>query len=218
MGIPNMLFVSEQTPKGPRQVEIYSRLLEGQIIFLNGEINDVMAETIIAQLLYLESKEFEGDIRIYINSPGGVISAGLAIYDTMQCIKCNVATICVGQAASMAAILLAAGTQGKRMAFPNSTVMIHQPLGGALGQATEIDIQAKELDRVKKLLDDILVYHTGQPLGVIENDTNRDFFLTAEKAVQYGLVDKIIRAGEGVVYSGRYPGPSYRATHRSYRE
>jgi ATP-dependent Clp protease, protease subunit len=199
MGIPNILFVSEQTPGGLRQVEIYSRLLEGQIIFLNGEINDDMAETIIAQLLYLEAKEFEGDIRIYINSPGGVISSGLAIYDTMQCIKCNVATICIGEAASMAAILLAAGTKGKRMAFPNARIMIHQPLGGAQGQASDIQIQAKEMDRVKKLLDDILVYHTGQPIEVIEKDTDRDFFLSAEEAIEYGLIDKIIKAGEGVV-------------------
>jgi ATP-dependent Clp protease protease subunit len=199
MGIPNMLFVSDQTPEGPRQVEIYSRLLDEQIIFLNGEINDDMAETIIAQLLYLEAKEFEGDIRIYINSPGGVITAGLAIYDTMECIKCNVATICVGQAASMAAILLAAGTKGKRMAFPNARIMIHQPLGGAQGQASDIQIQAKEMNRAKNVLDDILVYHTGQPIEVIEKDTDRDFFLSAEDAIKYGLIDKIIRAGEGVV-------------------
>ena len=143
MGIPNMLFVSEQTQQGPRQLDLYSRLLDEQIIFLNGEIDDEMAESIIAQLLYLEAQDFEGDIRIYINSPGGVITAGLAIYDTMQCIKCNVATICVGQAASMAAILLAAGTKGKRMAFPNARVMIHQPLGGAQGQASDIQSRQK---------------------------------------------------------------------------
>ena len=193
-----MLFVSKQTPQGPSQMDLYSRLLDEQIIFLNGEINDDMAESIIAQLLYLEAQEFEGDIRIYINSPGGVITAGLAIYDTMQCIKCNV-TICVGQADSMAAILLASGTKGKRMAFPNARVMIHQPLGGAEGQASDIQIQAKEMNRAKNLLDDILVYHTGQPIEVIEKDTDRDFFLTAEKALEYGLIDKIIKAGEGVV-------------------
>jgi len=180
-------------------MDLYSHLLDKQIIFLNGDINVDMAESIIAQLLYLEDKDFEGDIRIYINSPGGVISAGLAIYDTMQCMKCNVATICIGEAASMAAVLLAAGTEGRRMAFPNARVMIHQPLGSMQGQATEIDIQAKELDRVKKVLDNILVYHTGQPIEVIENDTNRDFFLTAEMAVEYGIIDKIIRAGEGVL-------------------
>lgn len=199
MGIPDMLFVSEQTPEGPRQVEIYSRLLDEQIIFLSGEINDDMAKTVVAQLLFLESKEFEGDIRIYINSPGGVITAGLAIYDTMQCIKCSVATICGGQASSMAAILMAAGTKGKRMAFPNARIMIHQPLGGAEGQASDIQIQAKEMNRMKKLLDDILVYHTGQSIEVIEKDTDRDFFLSAEEAIEYGLIDKIINAGEGVI-------------------
>jgi ATP-dependent Clp protease protease subunit len=174
-------------------------MLDGQIIFLNGEINEDMAESIIAQLLYLEAQESEGDIRIYINSPGGVITAGLAIYDTMQCIRCNVATICVGQAASMAAILLAGGTKGKRMAFPNARMLIHQPLGGAQGQASDIQIQAKEINRAKNRLDEILVYHTGQPLEVIEKDTDRDFFLSAEEAVEYGLIDKIIKAKEGVV-------------------
>ncbi len=199
MTISHTFNVSEQTSHGPRQMDLYSYLLDHQIIFLNGDIDVDMAESIIAQLLYLEDKDFEGDIRIYINSPGGVISAGLAIYDTMQCMKCNVATICIGEAASMAAVLLAAGTKGRRMAFPNARVMIHQPLGSMQGQATEIDIQAKELDRVKRVLDNILVYHTGQPIEVIENDTNRDFFLTAEKAVEYGIVDRIIRAGEGVL-------------------
>ena len=199
MAIPNMLFVSKQTPQGPSQMDLYSRLLDEQIIFLNGEINDDTAESIIAQLIYLESKEFEGDIRIYINSPGGVITAGLAIYDTMQCIKCNIATICVGQADSMAAILLASGTKGKRMAFPNARVMIHQPPRGAEGQASDIQIQAKEMNRAKNLLDEILVYHTGQPMEVIEKDTDRDFFLSAEEAVEYGLIDKIIKVGEGVV-------------------
>ena len=199
MTISHTFNVSEQTSYGPRQMDLYSHLLNKQIIFLNGDIDVDMAESIIAQLLYLEDKEFEGDIRIYINSPGGIISAGLAIYDTMQCMKCNVATICIGEAASMAAVLLAAGTKGSRMAFPNARVMIHQPLGSMQGQATEIDIQAKELDRVKKVLDNILVYHTGQPIEVIENDTNRDFFLTAEKAIEYGIIDRIIRAGEGVL-------------------
>lgn len=199
MTIPKTLYVSEQTPQGPHLVDVYSRLLDDQIILLTGEINDDTAESIIAQLLYLESKDFEGDIRIYINSPGGMITAGLAIYDTMQCIKCSVATICVGQAASMAAVLLAAGAKGKRMAFPNARMMIHQPLGGAQGQASDIEIQAKEMGRVKKHLDEILVYHTGQPTEVIERDTDRDFFLTAEEAVEYGLIDRIVRAGEGVV-------------------
>ncbi len=199
MANPRMLFISEQTPNGPQTLDIYSRLLDKQIILLTGEINDDMAESIIAQLLYLESKDFEGDIHIYINSPGGVISAGLAIYDTMQCIKCSIETICIGQAASMAAILLAAGTDGKRVAFPNARMMIHQPLGGAQGQASDIDIQAKEMNRIKKRLDEILVYHTGQPLEVIEKDTDRDFFMTAEEAVEYDLIDRIVKAGEGVV-------------------
>ncbi len=199
MTIPKTLYVSEQTPDGPHLVDVYSRLLADQIILLTGEINDDTAESIIAQLLYLESKDFEGDIRLYINSPGGMITAGLAIYDTMQCIKCSVATICVGQAASMAAVLLAAGAKGKRMAFPNARMMIHQPLGGAQGQASDIEIQAKEMGRVKKHLDEILVYHTGQPTEIIERDTDRDFFLTAEEAVEYGLIDRIVRSGEGVV-------------------
>jgi ATP-dependent Clp protease protease subunit len=199
MAIPRTLYVSEQTPQGPQTLDVFSRLLDNQIILLTGEINDDMAESIIAQLLYLESKEFEGDIHIYINSPGGVISAGLAIYDTMQCIKCSVETICIGQAASMAAILLAAGTEGKRVAFPNARMMIHQPLGGAQGQASDIDIQAKEMNRVKKRLDEILVYHTGKPMEVIEKDTDRDFFMTAGEAIEYGLIDGIVRAGEGVV-------------------
>ncbi|MGB8217306.1 MAG: ATP-dependent Clp protease proteolytic subunit [Candidatus Methanoperedens sp.] len=199
MTIPRTLFIPEQTPNGPQTLDIYSRLLDEQIIFLTGEINDEMAESIIPQLLYLEAKDFEGDIHLYINSPGGVISAGLAIYDAMQCIKCSVETICVGQAASMAAILLAAGAEGKRVAFPNARMMIHQPLGGAQGQASDIAIQAKEMNRVKKRLDEILVYHTGKPMKVIEKDTDRDFFMTAEEAVEYGLIDRIVRAGEGVV-------------------
>jgi ATP-dependent Clp protease protease subunit len=199
MPVPKTFYISEQTLQGLRTLDIYSRLLDNQIILLTGEIDDDVAESIIAQLLYLEAKEFEGDIHLYINSPGGVISAGLAIYDTMQCIKCSVETICIGQAASMAAILLAAGHEGKRLAFPNARMMIHQPLGGAEGQASDIEIQAKEMNRVKKRLDEILVYHTGQPMEVIERDTDRDFFLTAEEAVKYGLIDRIVRAGEGVV-------------------
>lgn len=198
MVTPKLLYVSEQTPHGPHTLDIYSRLLDDQKIFLTGDINEDTAESIIAQLLYLEAKEFEGDIHFYINSPGGVIAAGLAIYDTMQCIKCSIETICVGQAASMAAILLAAGAEGKRVAFPNARMMIHQPLGGAQGQASDIEIQAKEMNRVKKRLDEILVYHTGQPMEVIERDTDRDFFFTAEEAVEYRLIDRIVRAGEGV--------------------
>ncbi|VVB86452.1 ATP-dependent Clp protease proteolytic subunit [uncultured archaeon] len=199
MAVPKTLYVSEQTPHGPQTLDIFSRLLDDQIIILTGEINDDTAENIIAQLLYLEAKEFEGDIHFYINSPGGVISAGLAIYDTMQCIKCSISTICMGQAASMAAVLLASGAKGKRLAFPNARMMIHQPLGGAQGQASDIDIQAKEINRLKKHLDEILVYHTGHPMEVIERDTDRDFFLSAEEAVEYGLIDRIVRAGEGIV-------------------
>ncbi len=195
MAAPKTLYV----PHGTQSVDIYSRLLDDQIIFLTGEINDDIAESIIAQLLYLESKDFEGDIQIYINSPGGLITSGLAIYDAMQCISCSVATICVGQASSMAAVLLSAGTNGKRMAFPDARMMIHQPLGGAQGQASDIEIQAKEMSRVKKRMNEILVYHTGQPMEVIERDTDRDFFLTAEEATKYGLIDRIVRAGEGVV-------------------
>ncbi len=199
MSIPKTLYISEQTPHGPYLVDVYSRLLYDQIIFLTGEINDDTAETIISQLLYLESKEFGGDIHFYINSPGGSVSAGLAIYDTMQCIKCSIETICLGQAASMAAVLLASGAKGKRKALPNSRMMIHQPLGGAEGQASDIEIQAKEMGRIKQHLNEILVYHTGQPMDVIERDTDRDFFLTAKEAVEYGLIDKIVRPGEGVM-------------------
>ena len=195
MAIHKALYVSH----GPHLMDIYSRLLDDQIIFLTGEINDESAENIIAQLLYLESKDFEGDIQIYINSPGGLITSGLAIYDTMQCIACSIATVCVGQATSMAAVLLAAGTKGKRTAFPDARMMIHQPLGGAQGQASDIAIQAKEMFRIKMRMNEILVYHTGQPMEVIERDTDRDFFLTAEEAVKYGLIDRMVRAGDGVV-------------------
>ncbi len=198
MVVPKLLYVSEQTPQGPHTLDIYSRLLDDQKVFLTGEINEDTSESVIAQLLYLESKDFEGDIQIYIDSPGGMVTAGLAIYDTMQCIKCSIQTICLGQAASMAAVLLAAGARGKRYAFPNARVMIHQPLGGAQGQASDIEIQAKEMARVKKHLNEILVYHTGQPMEVIEKDTDRDFFLSAEEAVGYGLIDGVMRAGEGV--------------------
>ncbi len=199
MVAPKLLYVSEQTPHGPHTLDIYSRLLDDQIILLTGEINEDTAESVIAQLLYLEAKDFEGDIHLYIDSPGGMVTAGLAIYDAMQCTKCSIETICLGQAASMAAVLLAAGAKGKRMAFPNARVMIHQPLGGAQGQASDIEIQAKEMARVKKNLNEILVHHTGRPMEVIEKDTDRDFFLSAEEAVEYGLIDRIMRAGEGVV-------------------
>ncbi len=198
MVVPKMLYISEQTPQGQRTMDIYSRLLDDQKVFLTGEINEDTAESIIAQLLYLESKDFEGDIYLYIDSPGGLVTAGLAIYDTMQCIKCSIETICLGQAASMAAVLLSAGAKGKRMAFPSARVMIHQPLGGVQGQASDIEIQAKEMARVKRHLNEILVHHTGQPMEIIERDTDRDFYLSAEEAIEYGLIDRIVRAGEGV--------------------
>jgi len=193
MGYLKIPYVLEQTPQGQRQVDIYSRLLSDRVIFLTGEINDDMADVIIAQLFYLESLDSKKDIYLYINSPGGVVTAGLAIYDTMQYISCDVATICLGQAASMGAILLAAGARTKRMALPNARIMIHQPLGGAQGQASDVEIQAKEMVRMKLRLNEILVEHTGQPMDVIKKDTDRDFFLTADDAVEYGLIDKVIK-------------------------
>lgn len=192
MGFLKVPYVIEQTPQGQRQVDIYSRLLSDRLIFLTGEVNDDVADIIIAQLFYLESEDPKKDIYLYINSPGGVVTAGLAIYDTMQYISCDVATICLGQAASMGAVLLATGTKGKRMALPNARVMIHQPLGGASGQATDMEIQVKEVSRIKRRLNEILASHTGQPVETVEKDTDRDFFLTAEDAVKYGLIDKVI--------------------------
>lgn len=192
MGFLKVPYVIEQTPQGQRQVDIYSRLLSDRLIFLTGEVNDDVADIIIAQLFYLESEDPKKDIYFYINSPGGVVTAGLAIYDTMQYISCDVATICLGQAASMGAVLLATGTKGKRMALPNARVMIHQPLGGASGQATDMEIQVKEISRIKRRLNEILASHIGQPVETVERDTDRDFFLTAEDAVKYGLIDKVI--------------------------
>lgn len=193
MGYIKVPHVIEQTEQGQRQVDIYSRLLTDRVIFLTGEINDDVADIIIAQLFYLESEDSKADIYLYLNSPGGVVTAGLAIYDTMQYISCDVATICLGQAASMGAMLLAAGQQGKRMALPNARVMIHQPLGGAQGQASDVEIQAQEMMRIKQKLNEILVEHTGQSMKVIKKDTDRDFFLTAEAAVEYGLIDRLIK-------------------------
>ena len=184
--------VIEQTGRGERSFDIYSRLLKDRIIFLGTAIDDNVANVVVAQLLFLESEDPDKDVYLYINSPGGVVTAGLAIYDTMQYIKPPVSTICMGQAASMAAVLLAAGDQGKRIALPNSKVMIHQPLGGAQGQASDIAIQAKEILKTRKLLNDILAKHTKQPIDRIETDTDRDFFMSAEEAVQYGIVDKVI--------------------------
>ncbi len=184
--------VVEQSGRGERSYDIYSRLLKDRIIFLGSAINDDVANLIVAQLLFLESEDPEKDVFLYINSPGGVITAGLAIYDTMQYIKPQVSTICTGLAASMGAFLLAAGADGKRIALPNSRIMIHQPSGGAQGQATEIQIHAKEILYAREQLNKILAKHTKQPLDVIDRDTDRDFFMSPEEAMKYGIVDKII--------------------------
>jgi ATP-dependent Clp protease protease subunit len=192
MPILHVPYVLEQTPQGARQVDIYSRLLSERIIILTGEVGDEVADILTAQMFYLESQDRDRDIYFYINSPGGAVTSGLAIYDVMQFIACDVATICLGQAASMGAVLLAAGAPGKRMALPHARVMIHQPLGGASGQATDIEIQAKEMLRIRKLLNGILSKHTGQSLEVIQRDTERDFFLEAQDAKTYGLIDQVV--------------------------
>lgn len=184
--------VIEQTPRGERAYDIYSRLLKDRIILLGTPIDDHVANLIIAQLLFLEAEDPEKDIYMYINSPGGVVTAGLAIYDTMNYIKPDVVTICLGQAASMGAFLLSAGAKGKRYSLPNSRIMIHQPLGGFQGQATDIEIHAREILRLKKMLNEYLAKHTGQPLEKIEADTERDYFMSAYEAVEYGLIDKVI--------------------------
>jgi ATP-dependent Clp protease, protease subunit len=184
--------VIEQTGRGERAYDIYSRLLRDRIIILGSPIGDDLSNLVVAQLLFLESEDPEKDIYMYINSPGGSVTAGLAIYDTMQYIKPEVSTLCVGQAASMAAWLLSAGTKGKRFALPHARIMIHQPLGGVQGQATDIDIQAREIIRLREQMNNILVKHTGQSLKKIEKDTDRDLFLTGKQAVEYGLVDEVI--------------------------
>jgi ATP-dependent Clp protease protease subunit len=184
--------VIEQTHRGERGWDIYSRLLKDRIIFLGTPVDDTVANTIIAQLLFLESEEPEKDIMIYINSPGGVVTAGLAIYDTMQHVRCDVATICMGQAASMGAFLLAAGTKGKRFALPHSRIMIHQPLGGYQGQATDIEIHANEMLRMRKTLNELLGKHTGQDMDRIKKDTERDYFMTAIESKEYGLIDEVV--------------------------
>jgi ATP-dependent Clp protease protease subunit len=184
--------VVEQTGRGERAYDIYSRLLKDRIVFLGTPINDEIANLVTAQFLFLESEDPEKDIHFYINSPGGSVTAGLAIYDTMQYVKPDISTLCLGQAASMAAWLLAAGTSGKRFCLPHSRMMIHQPLGGAQGQAADIDIQAREILRMREQLNAILVAHTGQSLKRIEKDTDRDLFLTGKQAVEYGLVDEVI--------------------------
>ena len=184
--------VIEQSSRGERAFDIYSRLLKDRIIFLGEEVTDVSANLIVSQLLFLESEDPGKDIQMYINSPGGSVSAGMAIYDTMEFIKCDVSTICMGMAASMGAFLLAGGTPGKRLALPHSTIMIHQPSGGAQGQATEIQIAAEHILRTKKKLNEILAANTGKPLEVIQQDTERDNFMSAEEAKEYGLIDEVI--------------------------
>jgi len=184
--------VVEKTGRGERSYDIYSRLLKDRIIMLSGEINDAVASSIVAQLLFLEAEDPDKDIYLYINSPGGVITSGFSIYDTMNYIKPDICTICIGQAASMGAFLLSCGSKGKRYSLPNSRIMIHQPLGGARGQATDIEIQAKEILRMKKILNDILAENTGQALKKIAKDTDRDFFMSANEALEYGIVDKVL--------------------------
>jgi ATP-dependent Clp protease protease subunit len=184
--------VVEQSNRGERAYDIYSRLLKDRIIFIGEEVHDAMANTIIAQMLFLESEDPGKDINVYINSPGGAVTAGLAIYDTMQYIKPDVTTICMGQASSMGAVLLTAGAKGKRLTLPNARIMIHQPLGGVQGQATDIDIQAREILRIKETIHKILAEHTGQPIDRIKTDSERDFFMGGEEAKEYGLVDKVI--------------------------
>lgn len=191
MGLVPM--VVESTSRGERAFDIFSRLLKERIIFLGTPIDDTIASLVIAQLLFLEAEDPEKDIQIYINSPGGVVTAGLAIYDTMQYIKPDVSTICLGQAASMGAFLLAAGAPGKRIALPNARIMIHQPLGGAQGQATDIEIQAQEILRIKKRLNELLAIHTGQPIEKLEKDTDRDFFMSPSDAKAYGLIDQVLK-------------------------
>ena len=184
--------VVEQEGRGERSYDIYSRLLNDRIIFLADEVNDVTASLVVAQLLYLEAKDPEKDICLYINSPGGSITAGMAIYDTMNFIKCDVSTICIGMAASMGAFLLSAGAKGKRLALPNSEIMIHQPLGGMQGQASDIKIHAERIIKMRETLNGILAENTGKPLEVIEKDTDRDNFMSAKEALEYGLIDKVI--------------------------
>jgi ATP-dependent Clp protease protease subunit len=184
--------VVEQSSRGERGYDIFSRLLKERIIFIGSIIDDDVANLIIAQLLFLEADDPDKEINLYINNPGGVVTAGLAVYDTMQYIKSDIATICIGQAASMGALLLAAGTKGKRYALPHARIMIHQPLGGVQGQATDIDIQAREIIRMREILNKILEYHTNQPLERIQRDTDRDFFMSAEQAKEYGIIDEVL--------------------------
>ena len=184
-------YIVEQTSRGERSYDIYSRLLEDRIIFLSGEIDDAVANTVVAQLIYLEAKDPSKDISLYINRPGGSVSAGLAIYDTMNYVKCDVSTICIGMAASMGAFLLSSGQKGKRFALPNSEIMIHQPLGGAQGQASDIKIAAEHILKTKRKLNQILAHNSGKPVEQVERDTDRDNYLSAQEALEYGLIDKV---------------------------
>lgn len=195
-GLGLIPMVVEQSGRGERAYDIYSRLLKERVIFLVGPVNEVSANLIVAQLLFLESENPDKDIFFYINSPGGLVSAGLAIYDTMQFIKPDVSTLCIGQAASMGSLLLAAGTKGKRYCLPNSRVMIHQPMGGFSGQASDIEIHAREILYLRQRLNEILAHHTGQDIKTVEKDTDRDNFMSAEDAVKYGLVDKVLKSRE----------------------
>ena len=190
--MPLIPMVIEQSSRGERAYDIYSRLLKDRIIFLGTAMNDEVANLLIAQLLFLESEDPDKDINFYINSPGGLVTAGLAVYDTMQYIKPDIATVCIGQAASMGALLLTAGTKGKRYTLPNARILIHQPMGGFQGQASDIEIQAKEILRMKETLNNILVLHTGKDLAHIQSDTDRDFFMTGQEAKEYGIVDHVI--------------------------
>jgi ATP-dependent Clp protease protease subunit len=194
--MPLIPYVIEQSPRGERAFDIFSRLLRDRIVFLGNTIDDDVANLVTAQLLFLEAEDSEKDIHLYINSPGGHVTSGLAIYDTMQYVRPDVSTICIGQAASMAALLLAAGTAGKRMGLPNSRVMIHQPAGGVQGQATDIDIHAREILKMRQRLNEILAHHTGKPVDQIARDTERDYHMSGEEACAYGLIDRVVRQHE----------------------
>jgi ATP-dependent Clp protease protease subunit len=191
--VPLIPMVIEQSSRGERAYDIYSRLLKDRIIFLGTAMNDEVANLLIAQLLFLESEDPDKDINFYVNSPGGIVTSGLAVYDTMQYIKPDIATVCIGQAASMGAVLLTAGTKGKRYSLPNSRILIHQPMGGFQGQASDIEIQAKEILRMRETLNQILMHHTGKDLNQIQNDTDRDFFMTGMEAKEYGIIDHVIK-------------------------
>ncbi len=204
--MPLIPIVIEQSSRGERAYDIYSRLLKDRIIFLGSAINDEVANLIIAQMLFLESEDPDKDIHFYINSPGGLVTAGMAIYDTMQYIKPPVSTLCMGQAASMAALLLAAGTKGKRFSLPHARILIHQPLGGFQGQATDVEIQAKEILRLREELNRILAQHTGQPIERINQDTERDFYMSGQQAKDYGLIDEVITSRPALVREGREGG------------